>query len=201
VAALWLSYHGRDQLIQRYGAEKIPFIFNQILRDSCEKFPTWKPNRFGEGLVNTEKVLSAPLPDNVNQSVMAPAIALQQHSPIDNDINTFNHLFEQQLAPDEPEEYLAETLDNTMLKTSLAQLLQTTPRELPKRLKEVGKELAFHLTADPELYNQLAQRMQTPKPGTRKLQSQQTNSSDNFDNLRARLRDIGASEVLKNKVK
>ncbi|ARV62616.1 hypothetical protein BZZ01_31830 [Nostocales cyanobacterium HT-58-2] len=43
VAALWLSYHGREQLIERYGAEKIPFIFNQILRDSCENFRHGSP--------------------------------------------------------------------------------------------------------------------------------------------------------------
>ncbi|OKH55061.1 subtilisin-like serine protease [Calothrix sp. HK-06] len=198
VAALWLSYHGRDQLIQRYGAEKIPFIFNQILRDSCEKFPTWKPNRFGEGLVNAEKVLSAPLPDNQNQSVMAPAFALQQHSPIDNDINTFNHLFEQQLVNNQPEDSL-ETPDNTMLKLSLAQLLQTTPSELPKRLKEVGKELAFYFAADSQLYNQLIQTIQAPKPGVASFKTQQ-DPSNNLNNLRTRLLSQGTSEVLKNKI-
>ncbi|MBW4603649.1 MAG: S8 family serine peptidase [Calothrix sp. FI2-JRJ7] len=199
VAALWLSYHGRDQLIQRYGAEKIPFIFNQILRDSCEKFPTWKPNKFGEGLVNAEKVLDFPLPDNQNQSLMAPAFALQQHSPIDNGINTFNHLFEQQLVNNQPEEDSLETPDNTMLKLPLAQLLQTTPSELPKRLKEVGKELAFHFAADPQLYNQLTQTMQTPKPGVASFKTQQ-DPSNNLNNLRARLLNIGTSEVLKNKI-
>jgi serine protease len=200
VASLWLSYHGRDQLVERYGAEKIPFIFNQILRDSCEKFPTWKPNRFGEGLVNTEKVLSAPLPDNVNQSIMAPAFALQQHSPIDNGINTFNHLFEQQLADNEPDEDATETIDNTILKISLAQLLQTTPSELPKRLKEVGRELAFHFAVDPELYEELTQKIQIPKPGITNLKLQQDKSSDDLSNLRARLLSQGASEVLKNKI-
>lgn len=199
VAALWLSYHGRDQLIQKYGAEKIPFIFNQILRDSCEKFPTWKPNRFGEGLVNAEKVLDSPLPDNQNQSLMAPAFALQQHSPIDNGINTFNHLFEQQLVNNQPEEDSEETPDDTMLKLSLAQLLQTTPNQLPKRLKEIGKELAFHFAADPQLYNQLTQTIQAPKPGVASFKTQQ-DPSNNLNNLRARLLSQGTSEVLKNKI-
>ncbi|BDA67531.1 hypothetical protein CAL7716_016970 [Calothrix sp. PCC 7716] len=198
VAALWLSYHGRDQLIQRYGAEKIPFIFNQILRDSCEKFPTWKPNRFGEGLVNAEKVLDSPLPDNQNQALMAPAFALQQHSPIDNGINTFNHLFEQQLVNNQPEDS-EEIPDNTMLKLSLAQLLQTTPSELPKRIKEIGKELAFHFAADPQLYNQLTQTIQAPKPGVASFKTQQ-DPSNNLNNLRTRLLSQGTSEVLKNKL-
>lgn len=198
VAALWLSYHGRDQLIGQYGAEKIPFIFNQILRDSCEKFPTWKPNRFGEGLVNAEKVLSSPLPDNVNQSVMAPAFALQQHSPVDNDINIFNHLFEQQLADNQPED--SANVDNSILEYYLAQLLQTTPSELPKRLKEVGQELAFHFAADPELYNQLTQKVRTAQPGVPSFKAQQDELSNDVNDLRARLSQGAVSVVLKNKI-
>jgi serine protease len=202
VAALWLSYHGRDQLIQQYGAEKIPFIFNQILRDSCEKFPTWKPNKFGEGTVNTEKLLSAPLPDNVNQSVMAPAFALQQHSPIDNGINTFNHLFEKELVDNqlnnEPE---ADSViqDNSVLQYYLAQLLQTSETELPKRLKEVGQELAFYFAADPELYNQLVQKVRS-QTGMVRFQAQKDESFNDVNDLRTRLLSQGISEVLKHKI-
>jgi serine protease len=150
VAALWLSYHGRDQLVARYGAEKIPFIFNQILRDSCEKFPTWKPNKFGAGIVNTEKVLAAPLPDNINASLMAPAFALQQLPSIDSGrLDTFTHLFDSQLS------------DNP-IEPHLAQLLQVPETELPNRLKEVGQELAFCFATNPELYNQFAASLTTP---------------------------------------
>lgn len=130
---------------------------------------------------------------------MAPAFALQQHSPIDNGINTFNHLFEQQLVNNQPEEDSEETPDNTMLKLSLAQLLQTTPNQLPNRLKEVGKELAFHFAADPQLYNQLTQTIQAPKPGVASFKTQQ-DPSNNLNNLRTRLLSQGTSEVLKNKI-
>lgn len=84
VAALWLSYHGRDQLIQRYGVEKIPFIFNRILRESCDRVPIWEQGKFGAGLVNVEKVLAAELPGNDEGLMIAPAFDLEEHVPLDN---------------------------------------------------------------------------------------------------------------------
>src|SRR5213075_2790111 len=98
VAALWLSYHGRDQLIQRYGAEKIPFIFNQIVRQSCEQVPAWEQGSFGAGLVNARKVLAAELPDDINMPMPATAFALQQHVAIDSGgLATFAHVFQTSL--------------------------------------------------------------------------------------------------------
>ncbi|MBF2064374.1 MAG: S8 family serine peptidase [Calothrix sp. C42_A2020_038] len=204
VAALWLSYHGRDKLIQRYGAEKIPFIFNQILRDSCEKFPTWRPNQFGEGIVNTEKLLSAPLPDSVHQSVMAPAFALQQHSPLDTgSINTFTHLFEQQLVNNQQTtqpEADSSAIQQIQLESYLAQLLKITETELPNRLKEVGQELAFHFASDPELYNQFAQAVREPELKFTSFRANQDKSSDNLSDLRTRLLSHGVSDVLNHKM-
>ncbi|AFZ02099.1 S8 family peptidase [Calothrix sp. PCC 6303] len=155
VAALWLSYHGRDQLIERYGAENIPSIFNQLLRDSCEKFPTWKPNKFGAGIVNAEKLLATPLPDNVNNSFISSALALQQHSPVDSgEIETFEHLFESQIPTSNSISKMSK------LNSSLAQLLQTDENHLPEKLKQVGKELAFHFATNPELYQEFVSALQ-----------------------------------------
>jgi len=204
VAALWLSYHGREQLIKRYGAEKIPFIFNQILRDSCEKFPTWKPNKFGAGIVNAEKLLAAPLPDNLSRSIIAPAIALQQHPAIDNGrLETFAHLFENQLSDSQPKaNFIAPAKDNTKLQASLAELLQTTETQLPQRLKEVGQELAFHFTTNPKLYQQLAKALSTEKsdPNQLKTKSLTESSSNNLDSVREILLQ-NVSEVLKTKLR
>jgi serine protease len=182
VAALWLSYHGRDELIARYGAEKIPFIFNQILRDSCEKFPTWKPNKFGAGIVNAEKVLAAPLPDNIN-GIMAPAFALQQLPSIDSGrLDTFAHLFDSES-------------DNRVdvIALRLCQLLQVSETELPNRLKEVGQELAFCFATNPQLYNQFATSLQQPNqllPDT----------SNNLELAREMLLKQNVSDVLKGKI-
>jgi serine protease len=205
VAALWLSYHGREQLIKRYGAEKIPFIFNQILRDSCDKFPTWKPDKVGAGIVNTEKVLAAPLPDNVSGTNFAPAIALQQHPAIDNGrLETFTHLFENQLTDNQPKDnFIAVAGDRNKLLATLAELLQTTETQLPQRLKEVGQELAFHITTNPKLYQQLAKVLSIEKPDANQLKTKSLTESSKSNNLNS-VREIllqNVSEVLKTKLR
>ncbi|MGH8001792.1 MAG: S8 family serine peptidase, partial [Brasilonema sp.] len=205
VAALWLAYHGREQLIQRYGAEKIPFIFNQLLRDSCDKFPTWKPNQFGEGIVNAEKLLAAPLPDNVSRSVIAPAFALTEHPSIDNGrLDTFVHLFEQQLSDTQLDgNFVGVVRDNAKLRSCLAELLQTTETELPKRLKEVGQELAFYFTVNPKLYKQLAAALSSKQPHATQLEAKSLTESlkpRNLEQMREMLLLQDVSEVLKTKL-
>jgi serine protease len=204
VAALWLSYHGRDNLIERYGAEKIPFIFNQLLRDTCEKFPTWEPNKYGTGIVNAEKLLDAPLPDSVNQSIISPGMALQQYSPVDSGkIDTFTHLFESQLPTTESANNFL-FRDNGKLNSSLCQILQVNEAELPQKLKEVGQELAFYLTTNPELYKQFAVSLQnqelSPKPLSTQFKAIETESLNNINSMREMLLKQGVSEVLKKKI-
>lgn len=156
IAALWLSHHGRGKLITRYGAEKIPIIFNQIVRDTCEPMPEWKPG-FGRGLVNAEKVLAANLPD-ATSPIPHMAAAIREHPAIDNGgIASFHHLFETALPKTTPRAgFAATSRSDVELWSKLAELLQVTEEELPARLKEVGQELAFHLAADPALYEQFA---------------------------------------------
>jgi len=204
IAALWLSYHGRDQLIQRYGAEKIPFIFNQILRDSCEQFPTWKPNKFGAGIVNAEKVLAAPLPDNITRSIIAPAQALEQHPAIDNGrLDTFTHLFDAQLFDSqEKANFIQVAEDNNKLQVCLAKLLQTTETQLPERLKEVGQELAFYFATNPELYQQLAEALSSEQLEPNQLKTRsliESSKPNNLDSVREILLQ-NVSEVLKTKL-
>lgn len=154
IAALWLSYHGRDKLIARYGVEKIPFIFNQLLRDTCDAVP-WSAGKYGMGIVNAERLLDAALPDGVERSVAPPSLSLQEHAPVDSGgLETFSHLFARteadMFAPDRSfKEMLRSATD---LRPALAELLRTTPDRVPERLKEVGQELAFHMAVNPELY-------------------------------------------------
>ncbi|MEA5597985.1 S8/S53 family peptidase [Rivularia sp. UHCC 0363] len=196
VAALWLSYHGRDRLIQRYGAEKIPFIFNQLLRDTCDVPPNWKPNRYGAGIVNAAKLLDAPLPDNVNRSVIPPAFALQQHTLVESgELDTFAHLFE-------PQE---EEMSINSLNSQLAELLQTTETELPKRLKEVGQELSFYFAANRELYEKFAKSLNQDKgdrqqPATREFQTLAVQPSDSGKEMRDMLLNLGVSDNLNRKL-
>ena len=199
VAALWLSYHGRDTLIQRYGAEKIPFIFNELLRDTCDKFPTWKPNRFGSGIVNAEKLLAAPLPDNINGSVVSPALALQQHSSLESGrIDSFMHLFESQLSNTQPEEF---GFPDAFLNQNLAELLQTLSSDVSKGLKEVGQELAFEFAANPDLYKQFAKLLRQNKPSsTTQSEGEEKQNADSQKLIREMLMKQGISEVLLNKL-
>jgi hypothetical protein len=165
VAALWLSLHGREKLIERYGAEKIPFIFNQILRKSCDEVPAWDPGDFGAGLVNTTKVLAAPLPDVDSAPIPATAFALQSHVPIDSGgLATFQHLFKANLpATSTADAFVSPTSDGG-LQGALAELLGTTKAKLPSRLKEVGQELAFHLVTNPDLYDRFLSALSPPAP-------------------------------------
>ncbi len=61
VAALWLAYHGRDNLLGRYDAHNVPLgeVFRFILKQSADTSPGVG---FG-GILNAEKVLNTPLPD------------------------------------------------------------------------------------------------------------------------------------------
>jgi serine protease len=207
IAALWLSYHGREQLIKRYGVENIPGVFNQILRNSCEKFPAWKPNEFGEGLLNAEKVLAASLPDNVTARAIAPTVTLEQHPSTDTGkIDTFAHLFESQLSNGQLEsaEFVGVVRDNPRLRTCLAELLQITETELPNRLQEVGEELAFHFATNPELYKQLAAAIssENEKPFATESQTRsliESSKPSNLEPMRKMLLSQGVSEVLKTK--
>lgn len=153
LAALWLAHHGRQKLAERYGIEKIPFIFNQILRDTCDPVE-WSAGKFGAGIVNAERLLAAPLPDGAERSIGPPAFALEDHAPVDRGgMETFTHLFEQSLPGGSPSrDFGGDRSADATLRAQLAKLLRTTEEHLPARLKEVGQELAFHLATDPALY-------------------------------------------------
>lgn len=201
VAALWLSYHGRDNLIARYGAEKLPFIFNDILRRSCEPGPEWDADNYGPGIVKADKVLSAPLPDNVNALVPQSAFSLEQNVPLDSGrVSTFAHLFEQYLpAHRQAADFAA--AQPSQLRSQLATLLQTPEAELDSRLKEVGQELAFLFTTDSELYALFAAALSSPPPDSAALAAP-TDSvpSAGVEAVRLKLLERDASDALKIKI-
>lgn len=150
-AALWLARHGRQALIDRYGIEKVPFVFNRLLRENSDPMPTWEEGQFGAGILNVEKLLAAALPD----LLMPPAFEMQEYVTIDTGgIPTFEHLFEQSLRKKRSGCEAATASLDTVLTKQLATLLRTTEAALPTRLREVGQELAFHLATNPELYEQ-----------------------------------------------
>ena len=140
VAAMWLSHHGRDALIARYGKENVPRVFSQVIRESCVGFPGWKEGKFGAGLVDAFRTLDAPLPDPATLGGAAKAKKADEHPEIDRGgLRTFLHLFEMDGSERD-------------LSRALAALLSIPEDELEATLSETGQELAFHLATDPACY-------------------------------------------------
>jgi hypothetical protein len=202
VAALWLSHHGRDKLVQRYGAEKIPIIFNQILRDTCEPMPSWNSG-FGRGLVNAVKVLDAALPGRA-APLPIMASAMREHPAIDSGgLATFNHLFESTLPQGpRPQALSARSDSNDPLWSKLSQLLNVPEEELPARLKEIGQELAFHLSSDPKLYQLFADSLsgKKKKPTRSAMSMAAPATAGNVESVRAALLAKPTSKALKQKL-
>jgi hypothetical protein len=63
VGALWIQYHGRDALHQKYGGA-VTSAFRYVLRHGGARKPTadW-PSDFGPGIVDLEALLTTPLPE------------------------------------------------------------------------------------------------------------------------------------------
>lgn len=201
IAALWLSYHGRENLVNRFGAEKIPFIFNEILRKSCEAVPSWEEGKFGAGLVNALKVLSSPLPDVNFAPIAPPSFGLQENPPVGaGGLETFTHLFEGKLkgvtgAVSFGAAGGAGTAVN-QVGAKLAQLLGATEEELNSRLREVGQELAFHMATDPALYERLESALATAGA----MPSFSVGADPSILELRGRLMTKETSTALKMKI-
>lgn len=63
-AALWLSYHERGALLSRYGAEGLPGVFRELIKERAFSTPPDWPTdgSYGPGILDVVKLLEAPLP-------------------------------------------------------------------------------------------------------------------------------------------
>lgn len=149
LAALWLARHGREDLIRRYGADKLPKLFTQLLRGSATFVPGWDTDRFGSGLANARRLLAAPLPARVEGD---DAAALEAVAAGRDVMWEFARLFEGALAG----------AGAGQLEARLAALLGADASSLPALLGEVGPELAFHFAANPGLHRRFAAALAPP---------------------------------------
>lgn len=63
ITALWLSYHGRDELIGRYGKSGLVNIYRELVRrEGVIRPKRWPGRSFGPGIINASRVLQAELP-------------------------------------------------------------------------------------------------------------------------------------------
>jgi serine protease len=147
--ALWLAYHGRDALIARYGKDQIAGVFKEVLMSRGVDTPSgWKTDKHGAGILNAEKLLTAQLP------ATPPALGLRVRASMvpraENDVDRFLPYY-----PDvEPER----------IRRGLVRLLDTTDRELPVVLAELGDELLFHVASNPDVR---ARVLEAPGPKKR----------------------------------
>jgi hypothetical protein len=64
IAALWLAFHGRERLLQRYaGNAFLHHVFAQLLRETARASNLLPAGEFGSGIANAHALLTAALPD------------------------------------------------------------------------------------------------------------------------------------------
>lgn len=62
VASLWLAYHGREQLLRRYGAS-LSAAFRHLAAATSRRPPGWDDDEWGAGIIDAAALLAAELPD------------------------------------------------------------------------------------------------------------------------------------------
>jgi len=148
-AALWLAHHGRDSLIERYGAPNVQRVFLELVSRSSRKPPGWDEREHGVGILDAEALLRAPLPDHPRESRLAAA------RPVERD--TLARINEK--CPE---------LSREELSDRLAEGLGVEPAELEAGLERVGGELAYLLNEDRGLREHLVRPEATALSGERR---------------------------------
>jgi subtilisin family serine protease len=128
VAALWLAFHGRDNLIATYGRKNIQALFLRVLREPgvCRTPPGWNKSNWGAGVVDAKQVLTQPLP---------PPHALGGRSAVARG------------APDDPLHRLAASTGRSPASIArwVDELLGPGASTDPELLRRFEGELAYHL--------------------------------------------------------
>jgi len=161
VAALWLSHHGRDKLIQKYGAWRVPLVFDKLLRQTCSAPAGWDKNNWGAGIVNAYNLLEACLPEVDDPGIQVPlAFGSVEHVLLDRGgFETFAYLFEQTLLEIAKANSTANSLDIfprvDIIQSVLSKLLGKSGKDLRMHLRTFGQELAFHFGINSSLYKQM----------------------------------------------
>jgi thermitase len=140
IAALWLSYHGRRALAARYGKDRLPAVFKQILQRSCRTPSQWDTRDFGPGIANARALLGAQLPAN------APARGSRslRRRAVSED-RAVLELLVHQLGP----------APRSGVARALAEFLRVDESALPDALDDVGAELAMAVGTDSVLRQRL----------------------------------------------
>ena len=206
VAALWLSRWGWDYLREQYGAERIPLVFDKLLRDtSRDKSDNWDTANWGVGIVNAYKLLSAEVPDKRDSTkkipldIDEPAIQVPlaflevDHIQLDRGgVETFAHLFEQtllEIAKAAPQN-ISPSPQVDIVQHLLSKLLGKSGKELRMYLRTFGQELTFNFGVNFSLYELMENALKL------EADSQVTKTEEHMNIMRDELRKH-VSEYLK----
>lgn len=160
LASLWLSYHGRAALLDRYGPGRLPSVFRHLLMATADPAADLS-SLFGAGIANAERLLTQPLP--APASPFEAAESLDEVPPEADPMAEAAGLFD--LAPSAPAgPFEAQASDR--LAPTLAALLGVAPEAVPVALEDVGDELLFHLITRPHDYDRLKAALVTPAPAS-----------------------------------
>jgi serine protease len=155
IAALWLSHHGRDALIARYGRPGVSRVFRHLLVTAGVRVPAgWDTARHGAGIVDAHALLVAALPAAVPAPLArfaaAPPAGVAASGAAPRALAAIAHA-----VPD---------LDAASLRVAVARVLHVSEPELDAALAEVGHELAVHASADPAVRDALRAASPVPPP-------------------------------------
>ncbi len=133
-AACWLSHHGRDALIAKYGLANVPIVFKEVLMGSgVRKPPGWDTTTAGAGILDARALLATPLP------AMARAAGLRGLGARGD------------LPSRSPMELLARHVPGVSaatLRRALVRNLGTTDAGLDRALAEHFEEISFHVATN-----------------------------------------------------
>ncbi len=138
VAALWLAFHGRDQLLAKYQDANVPLneVFRRVLSDFSDAPPLDHHGQFGAGIVNVKKLLEADLPDPASFAAEITESLETARLP-STAVDTVAGVFETVPAQDVEER--------------MAVVVNVPADELNSTLAGVEDELLFHMVTNPEL--------------------------------------------------
>lgn len=147
VAALWLAFRDREQLLQKYKDAGIPLneVFRRVLSDSSDAPPLDHNGEFGAGIVNVKKLLEAdlPEPDSFFTEALEESFETVEQSPAAaTAVGTVASVFE--------------TVPQQEVQKRLALVINVPAHKLDAALAGVEEELLFHMVTNPALRETIA---------------------------------------------
>lgn len=147
IAALWLAYHGRDNLLKKYAGkpsyESAPLteVFRKVLKESCDELQLSEDGdgdgKYGAGIVNAKKTLLHEL----------PSIESMQDGLMDQNSTL--------LGVENPKDILIKDLPDEGIEGRLAFILGDDSGRMSEKMdlvmKNRGIEILFHIYTNPSL--------------------------------------------------